>query len=167
MLTASGLELVLAAWGCGSIVYLAGASMLEGRIEPRPSEERARQVLLAAAMPGVELVVAVMPTGEHYAAEEELLRAGTVPVVTLRCAPLIEELDATPGALESLRESDPVTTGAMLSSTVLRALHDVTWRGHTVEVPTLRRTPPWRTARLASRVSVTRVEGLPALSCVA
>jgi hypothetical protein len=162
VLTGSTLELVLAAWGCGSLVYVAGASMLEGCIEPRPSEERARQVLLAAAMPGVELVVAVVPSGEHYAAEEHVLRDGPVPVVTLRCAPLLEEVDATPGAIESMRDSGAVTTGAMLSSTLLRALHDVAWRGRTIEVPTLRRATVYR----AARASLPHAAGLPALSCV-
>lgn len=163
VLTGSTLELVLASWGCSLLVYVAGASLLEGCIEPQPSEDRARQVLLAASMPGVELVVAVVPSGEHYVAEEEVLRAGTVPVVTLRCAPLLEEVDATPGALESMRESVAVTTGAMLSSTLLRALHDIAWRGRTIEVPTLRRAIEFPTAR----ASLPRAEGLPAVPCVA
>lgn len=164
--TGSSIELVLAALGCRAIVYTAGDSMLAGQITPEPSPARARQVLLAAAVPGVELLVGIVPAGTHYVEEEELLKSADVPCVVLRCAPLVEELQgdtpwsaAHPGVVT-------VTTGEMLSTTVLRALADESWRGQTVQVPTIHLNQAWTARRVTRRSSVTDLSGVPAFACM-
>lgn len=163
--TGSSLELVVAALGCRAIVYTAGASMLAGHLEPTPSPARARQVLLAAALPGVQLVVGIVPAGDEYVEEEELLKSGEVPSVILRCAPLVEELDAdaswmTHGGIAR------VTTGEMLSSTVLRALEEASWHGQTVEVPTIRAQPGCRARRVTRPSLAVDPSVVPAFACL-
>ncbi|RYZ06106.1 MAG: hypothetical protein EOO73_16990 [Myxococcales bacterium] len=164
--TSSSLELLVAAIGCRAIVYTAANTMLAGHLTPRPSATRVRQVLLAAAVPGVELVVGIVPAGDAYVDEEKLLKAGDVPAVVLRCAPLVEELEGE-AAWKGPPGSARVTTGEMLSTTVLRALEDTSWRGNTIEVPTLRLDPSWRAPRVIRRSSVTGLHGLPAIACLA
>lgn len=166
VLTGSAIEAVVAAWGCEAIVYVAGASMLDAQLRARPAADRARNVLHAAAMPGVKLIVGVMPTGEAYGGEEEVLEGGDVPTVILRCAPLIEEVEAA-GKREWLREGSRVTTGAMLATTVARALRDTTWQGRKVEVPTIYADGARLTSRPRPRSSVPSLGGLPALAWVA
>lgn len=163
--TGSWLELVVSAIGCRTIVYTAGSSMLGGYLEPRPSALRVRQVLLAAAVPGVELVVGIVPDRDEYAQEEELLKSGDVPCVVLRCAPLVEELQAEGAGTHDWLFK--VTTGEMLSTTVLRALQETSWRGHTVEVPTIRLQPAWRRAHQVTRQSlVPGSRAVPAFACL-
>lgn len=160
--TASSVEMVLSSLGCRAIVYTAGSSMLAGHLNPSPSPARARQVLLAAAMPGVELIVGIVPAGEEYAGEEELLQSADVPAVVLRCAPLVEELDADAPP----RRIIEVTTGEMLSTTVGRALDDSAWHGRTVQVPTIRLQPAWAAPRVVRRSSVADESGVPAFACL-
>ncbi len=166
VISGSSIELMLAACGCDTLLYVAGASLLEAQLSPQPSESRARQVLHAAAMPGVKLVVGVVPSGEDYADEEQLLLGGGVPAVILRCAPLVEEVEASPDVRAQLRGWSRFTTGAMLSSTIARALRDASWQGQVIEVPTLR-VDPARRARVTTRVSLPKLEGVPAFACVA
>ncbi len=163
VITGSSLEAIVSAWGCRAIVYVAGDSMLAARVEPQPVVERARSVLLAAAMPGVEQLVAIMPSGEDYEEEERALEAGDLPTVILRCAPLVEELQSD-GGREWMREGSRITTGAMLATTVVRALQDASWQGRKVEVPTIVASRARQMVRVRTRTSVPDLEGLPALA---
>src|SRR5688500_14719105 len=72
--SASNDDLFALARGRGAIVYLASPRLLDGWLAPAPDVKRVRTVLGAAQAPGVELVVAVFPSGEGYAAEEEALK---------------------------------------------------------------------------------------------
>ena len=82
----------MAAIECRAIVCTAAPSMLDGKLDPRPSPERMRTIVRAANAPGVKLVVVLVPSGEHYAEEELVLKKDGKPYVILRCPPLVEEL---------------------------------------------------------------------------
>lgn len=77
-----------------ALVYLPASRMLDATLRPRPSDERARAVLSAANAPGVEVVVFVLPDGDGYARETELLQRNGVPYVIVVAPPLLEEIGA-------------------------------------------------------------------------
>ncbi len=75
-----------------ALVYLPAPRMLDATPRSRPSTERARAVLAAANAPGVEVVVFVLPDGEGYTEEIDLLQRKGVPYVIVVAPPLLEEV---------------------------------------------------------------------------
>ncbi len=67
-------DLFMAALDCRAIVCTAAPNLLDGKLDPRPSPERMKTVVRAANAPGVRLVVLVVPSGDHYAEEELVLK---------------------------------------------------------------------------------------------
>ncbi len=75
-----------------AVVYLAAASLLDGKARPEPSEERMAEVLGAAEAPGVEVVVPVFPMSDAYASEIQVMKRRGKPYAALRAEPLLEEI---------------------------------------------------------------------------
>jgi hypothetical protein len=156
-------DLFMAAIDCRAIVCAAAPNMLDGSLEPQPSPERMRTIVRAANAPGVKLVVVVVPSGEHYAEEELVLKKDGKPYVILRCPPLVEELaDATnfhvSGSLWLPRGKTTALANATdLANVVVRALDDGSLQGATVEVPS-ERIDLAEALRRAARVAGARTE---------
>lgn len=137
-------DLFMAALDCGAILCTAAPNLLDGKLDPSPSPERMKTIVRAANAPGVRLVVLVVPSGDHYAEEELVLKKDGIPYVILRCAPLVEELaEATnfhvTGSLWLERgRAKEISTCANLATAVLKALEDGSLEGATVTVPTHR-----------------------------
>lgn len=74
------------------ILYLPVPSLLEAALEPRPDPARMRRVLGAANAPGVRRVVVVVPPGNGFAAELELLRRDGKPYIVIESPLLFEEV---------------------------------------------------------------------------
>ncbi len=75
-----------------ALVYLPSPRMLDATLHPRPSTGRAQAVLAAANAPGVEVVVFVLPDGDGYDEEKQLLQRKGVPYVIVVAPPLLEEI---------------------------------------------------------------------------
>jgi hypothetical protein len=88
-------DLVSAACGQEAVVYLAGAGLVDAALSPAPSAERARDALRAAHAPGVSLIVAVLPEGDAYREEIDVIERDGTPYVVVEAPPLLEELAGT------------------------------------------------------------------------
>jgi hypothetical protein len=80
------------ALGKKAIVYIAAPRILDGWLAPRADLERLRAAIGAAQAPGIELIVAVFPAGQGYAAEEAALKVEGTPYIILHAPPLSEEI---------------------------------------------------------------------------
>jgi len=127
------------ACGCRTIIYLPASSLLDGRLQPKPSADRMRAVLGATNAPGVELLVVATPPG--YEEEELALRKYGCPYVVLRTPPLIEEVAADPALHERCAVWLPrgrnvaVSTASRVADEIARVMGDDSMQGATVDAP--------------------------------
>jgi hypothetical protein len=85
-------DLFSRALGHRAIVYGPAPSLLDGKLDPSPSAARIRGVLRAANAPGVSVVVVVLPEGDGYASELDVLRRDGKPYLVIAAPPLLEEV---------------------------------------------------------------------------
>lgn len=167
-------DLFMAALGCRAIVTTAASSLLDGKLDPSPAPERMKTIVRAANAPGVKLVVAIAPSDDGYAEEEQILRKDGVPYVILRCAPLVEEIaeatnfHVTRSLWLARGKTTAISTAADLAAAVVRALDEGSWQGTAIEVPS-ERVELAEAVRRAARAAGARTEihaTSPALSAV-
>jgi DNA-binding protein len=134
-------DLFMAALDCRAIVCTAAPNLLDGKLDPSPSPERMKTIVRAANAPGVRLVVLVVPSCDHYAEEELILKKDGIPYVILRCAPLVEELAEAmnfhvTGSLWLARgKTTAISTCADVATAVRKALIEDSLQGATIDVP--------------------------------
>jgi len=85
-------DLFMKALDCRAIVHAPSPDILPGTLKPAPDPARILSVLRACNAPGVRLLVLVIPAGNGYEPELELVRHHGIPYVIVETAPLEEEL---------------------------------------------------------------------------
>jgi hypothetical protein len=135
----TGDDLFERALGRTAVVYAPTSSALRGVLDPAPVPERMRAVIRAANAPGCGPVVAVVPKGDGYESELDVLRRSGKPYLVIQTPPLLEEVseELARDGIESVwiprTGSVEVAAAVEVAASVLAA-SESDWQGRTETV---------------------------------